>query len=95
MCEPRVSDDVLLEIPALFTAPFTKVQMDPTFEKSLADVCKPDNVARFRLYKQLQTASLLTTEDNMDLYDIALESKTVFLTPLGQFYWRQVKNDRI
>lgn len=95
MCEPRVSDDVLLEIPALFTAPFTKVQMDPTFEKSLTDVCIPDNVARFRQYKRLQTASLLATEDNMDLYDIALESKTIFLTPLGQFYWRQVKNDRI
>ena len=93
-CEPAVPDDVLLNLPKLFRAPHRPVAMDPTFEYTVEGAVD-ENVQKFNQFKLLRNSGLLTAEDDMDLYYAALESKSVFLTPLGQFYWRLAKEGRI
>lgn len=93
-CEPSVPDEVLLDLPRLFRAPHRPVAMDPTFEYTV-EGSNPDNVAKFNQFKLLRNSGLLVTEDDKDLYYAALESGNVFLTPLGQFYWRLAKEGRI
>lgn len=93
-CEPSVPDDVLLDLPKLFRAPHRPVAMDPTFEYTV-EGSDPENVRKFDQFKVLRNSGLLTTEDDKDLYYVALESRNVFLTPLGQFYWRLAKAGRI
>ena len=93
-CGAQVSDEVLRQLPELFKVPFVKVAMDPSFEHTEQNAVS-ENVEKFNLFKSLRNAGLLTTEDNLDLYYVALESKSVFLTPLGKFYWKLVRNNRI
>lgn len=93
-CEPSVPDDVLLDLPKLFRAPHRSVAMDPTFEYTI-EGSDPENVRKFDQFKVLRNSGLLTTQDDKDLYWVALESKNVLLTPLGQFYWRLAKEGRI
>jgi len=93
-CEALVPDDVLLELPELFRAPHRPVAMDPTFEYTV-EGSNPGNVRKFDRFKMLRNAGLLRTEEDKDLYYVALESKSVHLTPLGKFYWRLAKGGRI
>ncbi len=93
-CAPAVPDEILLKLPELFRSPTRKLQMDPTFEHTVENH-DPENVRKFDIFKQLRNANLLTSEDGIDLYYAALQSKSVFLTPLGKFYWRLAKEGRI
>ena len=93
-CEPSLPDDVLLNLPKLFRAPHRPITMDPSFEHTRAEA-KPENIKKFDQFKLLRNSGLLVAEDDMDLYYAALKSKSVFLTPLGQFYWRLAKQGRI
>ena len=94
LCEASVPDKVLRELPVLFRAPYIKFKMDPSFEIT-SENSDPENVRKFDIFKLLRNGSLLTTEDGADLYYVALESKSVQLTPLGKFYWQLATNKRI
>ena len=90
-CEPAVPDGVLRNLPDLFArGPDRPVQMDPTWEITETNHL-PENVEKFNTFKMLRNGRLLTTEDNLDLYYVALGSKHVLLTPLGKLYWRLAK----
>jgi hypothetical protein len=93
-CRAWVPDSLLRELPAIFPRPDSTFLMDRTFEHTEPSA-KPENVATFNKFKVLRNARLLTTQEDKDLYYVALESKAVQLTPLGQFYWDLVKRGRI
>ncbi|HEX2225069.1 MAG TPA: caspase family protein, partial [Thermoanaerobaculia bacterium] len=89
-----VDDALLRELPKLFPAPDFHHPMDPSFEHTKPEA-RPENMERFNKFKALRNARLLTTEDGLDLYYIAEQSKSVRLTPLGQFYWHLADRKRI
>lgn len=93
-CTPYVSDDLLRELPDLFNKLDDKYRLDPSHEYTEPNP-NPVHVARFNKFKILRNARLLTTEDNEDLYFVALKSLTVELTPLGQYYWQLAKSEMI
>jgi Caspase domain len=94
LCEPAVSDDLLRELPKIFQSAHSLFSMAPSFEYTDPSA-NPAHVAFFDKFKQLRNASLLLTEEKKDLYFVALESKSVKLSPLGQFYWNLAKKGRI
>ncbi len=86
-CRPAIEDETLRGLPTLFNTPDYELRLDPSFEHTSKNA-KEENVAKFDMLKSLRNARLLHTEDGDDLYYVALRSKTVSLTPLGQLYWR-------
>jgi caspase domain-containing protein len=93
-CRPLVPDPVLRWLPQAFPNVSDRFAMDPTYEHTEACAI-PEHVEIFDRFKLLRNATLLTTEGGKDLYYIAMESKTVSLTPLGQFYWRLAKENNL
>jgi hypothetical protein len=94
LCKAWVADALLRELPAIFTSAESTFLMNPSFEYTDPSA-KQDNVDLFNKFKLLRNARLLTTEEDKDLYFVALESKSVQLTPLGQFYWELANLGRI
>lgn len=86
-CKPSVPDSTLRWVSSVFTQPDECFRLDPSFEHTEPSA-KKEHVEIFNKFKVLRNARLLTTEEDKDLYYIALESKTVTLTPLGKFYRR-------
>jgi hypothetical protein len=93
-CEPAVSDSLLRELPKIFMEANSPFQMDPSYEHTHPSA-NPDHVKIFDKFKLLRNARLLVTEENRDLYFIALGSGWVRLSSLGQFYWKLAKGKRI
>lgn len=93
-CKPYVSDDLLRKLPDIFDKPEDKYRLDSSYEHTEPNP-NPEHVALFNNFKILRNARLLTTENDRDLYYVALESLTVELTPLGRYYWQLAKTDRI
>lgn len=91
-CKPFVPDALLRELPAIFNTADSAYQLAPSFEFT-NQAAVPADVELFNKFKILRNARLLTTEDDEELYFVALESKKVWLTLLGQFYW-QLAHDR-
>jgi Caspase domain len=94
LCEPRVSDLVVRELPTYFPRADYEYQLDRTYEET-SDAAIPENVVVFKKFKQLQIAGLLKPKSGSDLYWTAERSGPVLLTHLGQFYLQLVKNGRI
>lgn len=49
----------------------------------------------FDYFKRLRNAGLLTTEQDADLYFVALDSREVSLTRSGRYFSRLAKEDRL
>ncbi len=88
VCKPPVPDEVLRLLPSLFRGADAPLKLDPSWEKSEGN--DPENVKKFDLLKILRDARLLDRKGK-DLYDLALESGSVRLTPLGRLYWNLAK----
>ena len=90
LTKPYVADEMLRELPRLFSKPDVEYHLDPSYEftHKTSDV---KNIQIFDKFKQFRDARLLRTVKREDLYFAALNSNPVELTPLGQFYWRLVK----
>lgn len=93
-CTPSVSDALLRELPTLFKKVDDPFYLAPSFEFTHTSAV-PADVAKYDKFKILRNARLLLTQDNKDLYFIALESGHVRLSPLGQFYWQLARDRRI
>jgi hypothetical protein len=93
-CKPYVSDGLLRELPEIFDKLDHKYKLDPSYEHTEPNA-DPKHVALFNKFKILRNARLLTTEGDKDLYYVALESLTIELTPLGQYYWQLANSKRI
>ncbi|MBX4938045.1 MULTISPECIES: caspase family protein [Rhizobium] len=94
-CEPQILDDLLRKIPEFFPTSDHVHLLDPTFEEQNVHCAKPENVAIFKIFKQYQIAGLLKNRSGRDLYWTAEQSGGVYLTPLGEFYWRLASGGRI
>jgi hypothetical protein len=93
-CEPAVSDALLRSLPELFQGPDAPLRLDPGWE--VTDESKdPAKVEKFNKLKLLRNGRLLDTEDNLDLYYVALKSKTVRLTRVGGLYWQLAREGMI
>lgn len=93
-CKAPVPDQVLQDLPKLFKRPDSLHQLRPSYEYT-HKTAKKNKIDIFDQFKILRDARLLRTVDGQDLYFAALNSSAAVLTPLGQFYWRLAKNDRI
>lgn len=93
LCKPAVPDEVLRQLPVLFRGPDAALKLDPSWEVT-HESRNPDNVARFDLLKILRDGRLLNRHGR-DLYDLALESGSVRLTPLGRLYWQLARKNII
>jgi hypothetical protein len=94
MCRPAVTDELLREIPLLFPEREHRFQIDLSFEHT-EPAARAENVAVFDKFKILRNAGLLRTVSGDDLYFCALRSGSVYLTPLGQFYWQLAAGNRL
>jgi uncharacterized caspase-like protein len=94
ICEARVSDPLLRELPIYFPTRAHEYQLDMTYEETNGAAI-PNNVAIFKKFKRLQIAGLLKPKVGEDLYWTAERSGTVLLTDLGQFYLQLVNDKRI
>lgn len=94
MCEARVSDALLRELPIYFPSRAHAYRLDMTYEETNGAAI-PNNVAIFKKFKRLQIAGLLKPKAGEDLYWTAERSGSVLLTDLGEFYLQLVKANRI
>ncbi len=95
LCKAAVPDAILRELPEIFLdREDSLLRLAPSYEFT-HPTANPDHVATFDKLKILRNARLLKTQDDKDLYFVALESQHVGLTPLGQFYWRLADLERI
>lgn len=93
-CHPAVPDDILRHLPGLFSESTSSFRMAPSYERTHSDAVV-ERVAIFQTFKQLEVARLLRCATGRDMYDTALASESVLLTPLGQFYWELAKAGQI
>ena len=94
LCEPKVSDSSLRELPQYFPSPSDAYRLDMTYEETNGAAI-PEHVATFKKFKRLQIAGLLKPRAGDDLYWAAERSGYVELTDLGKFYLQLVNNNRL
>jgi hypothetical protein len=94
LCLPKVTDELLRELPRYFGAVNAAYQLDMSYEETNGAAIAA-NVEIFKKFKTLQLAGLLMPRHGFDLYWTAERSGSVELTALGQFYWRLVDKERI
>ncbi|MGE4131428.1 MAG: caspase domain-containing protein [Bdellovibrionales bacterium] len=93
---PRIGHDLLAKITELFSKPDALHVLDKSYEQS-ERAARPENVAKFKTLKKLQTVGLIQVNrgGDPDLYFACLESKSCQLTALGKFYWHLVRAKKI
>ncbi len=92
--QPSISDEVLRKLTEYFPSASHKLQLAPDYEHTSAAV--DDQKSKiFRDLQRFRAARLVVPIDTEHMYDAAMQSKSCALTPLGQFYWRRVKNGKI
>src|SRR3546814_7366345 len=84
LCPPAVPDDILRQLPVLFPDPHDDHRLAPTYEWTHASAV-PAHVALFKIFQRLQVAQLLRCASGVDIYDSAMASETVLITPLGRY----------
>jgi hypothetical protein len=94
LCEPRVADALLRELPRYFPSAADRFQLDMTYEETNG-AATPEHVVIFKKFKQLQIAGLLRPRTGDDLYWTAERSGSVELTDLGKFYLQLVNTNRL
>jgi hypothetical protein len=89
-CKPWIEPRLLRELPMYFPAADARYTMSPAHEgvRPIPPGAEPTpEQAAFDYFKELRNAGLLTTDENKDLYFVALASEDVYLTPLGRYFW--------
>lgn len=105
-CRARVPDSILLRLPELFPTGQSHA-LDPSYEwddlrkdRHLARA-KPENVKKFNAFKALRNAGLLRgdnkpdSDEEEDLYFIAMGKGQVHLTGLGRRFWHLAKSGKL
>jgi hypothetical protein len=86
LCPAAVPDEILRRLTELFPHPDDEHRLAPSYEWTNAAAVQA-HVALFKTFKRLQVARLLRCSSGVDMFDTAMASETVLLTPLGRFYW--------
>jgi Caspase domain len=97
-CKPPIDPELLRQLPGYFLTADSHIRMTPEHEgkRPIPPGVEPTNEQKtFDYFKQLRNAGLLTTNQNKDLYFVALDSEEVFLTVTGRYFWRLAYEDRL
>lgn len=86
---------VLKNIAVYFITPDTNLQLDPSYEHTNTGVAVDKHVAIFKNLQQMHKAGLVEPVDEEYMYNVAMNSKCCRLTPLGQYYWELIKEEKI
>ena len=101
---PQVSIEILRKIVTYYPKPNQAFFLDPSFEDTnshdivhevIEPYAQPDHVAIFKDLQKLQSIGLVTPVEEDHMYFAAMKSKSCKLTPLGQHYWRLIKDNLI
>jgi hypothetical protein len=98
LCKPWIDAGLLRRLPDYFGSADARHRMSPAYEgdRPVPEGTEPTNEQQtFDYFKQLRNAGLLATDDDKDLYFVALDSEDAFLTPVGQYFWRLASEGRL
>jgi uncharacterized caspase-like protein len=91
----RIDLETLRAIPQLFLKTGDKFFLDKTFEETEISA-KPENVAKFKQLKKLQTVGLISIPHvKPDLYWVAMDGRHCELSPLGKHYYNLAKAGKV
>ena len=93
-CAPSIELAKLRRIVDFFAAEDSQFTLDPSFERT-HHAAKTARVEMFDLLAEYRNARLVKVATHPHLFDAAIESGAVQLTPLGQHYWRLVADNRL
>lgn len=99
-CAPIVTPSALRKLPKYFPTSDYIYPLDPSYEPDhkqhpLGTKPDPTKEAIFEELQKFRDARLLIPHGAPALFFAAVRSESCKLTPLGQFYWRLAKEDRI
>ncbi len=101
---PRIPLQTLQKITTYFNKANSEMNLDPSFEETnikggyhveKEPYAIQDNINILKDLQKLNRNGLLVPKDVPHLYDVAMESKSCILTPLGKHYWNLVKKRKI
>jgi len=101
---PQVSEAIIRRITSYFDKPDTELRLDPSFEPTNSpivdhEVIEPyadkDHVKVFSDLQKLEGVGIVVPCEEEHMYFAAMKSKSCKLTPVGQHYWRLVKENII
>lgn len=101
---PSISTECIRNLTQYFPNYSEALALDPSFEftnspTEIHNVIEPyaneTNVKIFKDLQVLESVGLVKPVDEQHMYFAAMNSKSCQLTPLGQYYWNLVKNDKI
>ncbi len=92
-CVPEVSEELLLRLTEIFPTVGSTLRLDRSYEFTF-DSSLPENVRVFTELKKLRNVGFLVTEEEKDLYYLAVEGKRAWLSSRGRFYWRLVASSK-
>jgi hypothetical protein len=102
-CKPPIPVADLRRMTEFFADRTQEYRLDPSYEpdpsRHIRKVGDPDpnpkNTAIFKILQQYNRLYLVVPVGADHMYNAAMESKSCKLTPLGQHYWRLVKDRRV
>ena len=101
---PRVPNETIHQLTALFETQDKEYALDPSYEdtnsptvehKYIEPYANAENIKKFKCLQELQKIGFIEPVGAPFMYFAAMESKSCRLTPIGKYYWRLVKNNRI
>lgn len=101
---PKLPLHTLRKITEYFPVPETFYQLDPSYEYTndpgmehqyQEPYADSGRVAIFKALQQMQAAGLVAPVADEHMYWAAMNGNTCRLTPLGEHYWRLVRENRI
>jgi hypothetical protein len=101
---PQISGAIIRRIINYFDKPDTEIILDPSFEPTNSpivdhEVIEPyadkDHVKVFSDLQKLEGVGIVVPCEEEHMYFAAMKSKSCKLTPVGQHYWRLVKENII
>ena len=98
VCKPWIDHSLLRCLPDYFSGADARYRMSPAHEgaRPIPSGARLTSEQRaFDYFKELRNAGLLTTDDNKDLYFVALDSGEVYLTALGRYFWKLAREDKL
>lgn len=101
---PRVSHTEMNVLLDCFKSRTYEFKLDPSFEytntfeekhKIIEPYANSNNVMILKKLQKLESVGLVEPVDEEHMYFAAMNSKSCRLTPLGQYYWQLLKEDKI
>lgn len=92
--QPEVGLHILRKLPNYFPYAHDELALDPSYEPDAKPKHK-ENEEMFAHLQKLRAARLLVPIGHEHMYYAAMQSKSCKLTPLGRFYWRLAKDNRL